>query len=131
MKLPLALSAPALALMLALPACAATVQVTPGQDLQAAVNAAAPGDTVEVLRGVYRVNTLRIDKALTLRGIGRPTVSGGQQGDTIRVAAPDVVIDGLIVRDSGTSLKDQNAGIYIQPGAHRAVVRKKIGRAHV
>lgn len=41
MKLPLALSAPALALMLALPACAATVQVTPGQDLQAAVNAAA------------------------------------------------------------------------------------------
>lgn len=82
MKLPLALSAPALALMLALPACAATVQVTPGQDLQAAVNAAAPGDTVEVLRGVYRVNTLRIDKALTLRGIGRPTVSGGQQGDT-------------------------------------------------
>ena len=45
-------------------------------------------------------------------------------GDTIRVTAPDVVLEGLIVRDSGTSLKDQNAGIYIYPGAHRAVVRK-------
>ena len=33
-------------------------------------------------------------------------------------------LEGLIVRDSGTSLKDQNAGIYIYPGAHRAVVRK-------
>ena len=123
MTLPLTLSVAALALMLALPACAATVQVTPGQDLQAAINAAAPGDTVEVQRGFYRVNTLRIGKALTLRGIGRPTVSGGQQGDTIRVTTPDVVIEGLIVRDSGTSLKAQNAGIYVYPGAHRAVVR--------
>ncbi|PVY90046.1 nitrous oxidase accessory protein [Acidovorax sp. 99] len=110
------------ACLLALPAHAATVQVRPGQDLQAAIQAAKPGDTVEVLRGAYRVN-LRIDKALTLRGIDRPTLSGGQTGNTIRVIAPDVVIEGLIVRDSGTSLKDQNAGIYIYPGAHRAVVR--------
>ena len=124
MKSPLALAAVAMALALwtALPAAAATVQVRPGQDLQAAITAAAPGDTVEVQRGFYRVN-LRIDKQLTLRGIDRPTLGGGQTGDTIRVTAPDVVIEGLIVRDSGTSLKDQNAGIYIFPGAHRAVVR--------
>ena len=108
--------------LLSQPASAATVRVQAGQDLQAAVQAAAPGDTVEVERGFYRVN-LRIDKALTLRGVGRPTLSGGQVGDTIRVTAPDVVLEGLIVRDSGTSLKDQNAGIYLYPGAHRAVVQ--------
>lgn len=115
----------AVAAALALPGSplwAATVQVRPGQDLQAAITAAAPGDVVEVQRGFYRVN-LRIDKALTLRGVDRPTLSGGQTGDTIRVTAPDVVIEGLIVRDSGTDLKSQNAGIYIYPGAHRAVVR--------
>ena len=122
MKPPLAIFALAAAL-LALPASATTVRVQPGQDLQAAVTAAAPGDVVEVSRGFYRVNTLRIDKPLTLRGIDRPTVSGGQQGDTIRITAPDVTIEGLIVRDSGTSLKEQNAGIYVYPGAHRAVVR--------
>ena len=121
MKPPLALWA-VWALLAALPAHAATVQVRPGQDLQAAITAAAPGDTLEVQRGFYRVN-LHIDKALTLRGIDRPTLSGGQQGDTIRVTAPDVTIEGLIVRDSGSSLKDQNAGIYVYPGAHRAVVR--------
>ncbi len=119
MKPPLAI----LALLLALPAGAATISVQPGQDLQAAIAAAAPGDVVEVQRGFYRVSTLRIDKPLTLRGIDRPTVSGGQQGDTLRITAPDVTIEGLIVRDSGTSLKDQNAGIYVYPGAHRAVVR--------
>ncbi len=101
---------------------AATHRVNPGEDLQAVVSAADPGDTIEIARGFYRVN-LRIDKPLTLRGIDRPTLSGGQAGDTIRVTAPDVLIEGLIVRDSGTSLKDQHAGIYIQPGAHRAIVR--------
>ena len=100
---------------------AATVAVRPGQDLQAAVRAAAAGDVIEIARGTYRVNLL-IDKPLTLRGIDRPTLSGGQTGDTIRVTAPDVVIEGLIVRDSGDSLQDQNAGIYLSRGADRAVV---------
>ena len=109
-------------LALAGAAHAATVRVQPGGDLAAAVHAAAPGDTVEVARGLYRTN-LRIDKPLTLRGIDRPTISGGDQGDTIRITAPDVTIEGLIVRDSGGSLQDQNAGIYIYPGAHRAVVQ--------
>lgn len=111
-----------LGLVAAHAASAATATVQPGQDLQAAIRAAAPGDVIEVQRGFYRVNLL-IDKPLTLRGIGRPTLSGGQQGDTLRVTAPDVTIEGLIVRDSGDSLKDQNAGIYVYPGAHRAVVR--------
>lgn len=103
-------------------ASAATVTVQPGQDLQAAVAAAAPGDIIEVQRGNYRVNLL-IDKPLTLRGLDRPTLSGGLTGDTIRVTSPDVVIEGLIVSNSGSSLKDQNAGIYLYPGAHRAVVQ--------
>ena len=127
MKPPLALLARTAALLalLTLPVGAvhaATVRVQPGQDLRAAVAAAHPGDVVEVARGQYRANLL-IDKPLTLRGIDRPTVSGGNQGDTIRVTAPGVVIEGLIVRDSGDDLKAQNAGIYLYPGAHRAVVR--------
>lgn len=112
----------ALALWIAGACQAATVSVRAGDDLAAAVRAAQPGDTVEIARGLYRANLL-IDKPLTLRGLDRPTVSGGNQGDTIRVTAPDVMIEGLIVRDSGDSLKEQNAGIYLYPGTHRAVVR--------
>ena len=101
---------------------AATVRVKPGQSLQQAIVAAKPGDVLEIERGFYTGNFL-VDKPLTLRGIGRPTLSGGQHGDTVRVTATDVLLEGLIVRDSGDSLNDQNAGIYIYPGAHRAVVR--------
>ncbi|CAN5711636.1 nitrous oxide reductase family maturation protein NosD [soil metagenome] len=101
---------------------AATIQVTVGSSLQQAIAGAHAGDVLEIARGKYQGNFL-IDKTLTLRGINRPTLSGGQQGDTIRVTAPDVHIEGLIVRDSGDNLKDQNAGIYLYPGAHRAVVQ--------
>jgi nitrous oxidase accessory protein len=101
---------------------AATWRVKPGESLQQAIVLAKAGDVLEIERGFYTGNFL-VDKPLTLRGIGRPTLSGAQQGDTVRVTATDVVLEGLIVRDSGDSLKDQNAGIYIYPGAHRAVVR--------
>ena len=113
----------ALAMTLAGACQAATLHVRAGDDLTAAVRKAKAGDVLEIARGTYRAN-LVIDKPLTLRGVDRPTISGGNQGDTIRVTAPDVVIEGLIVRDSGDNLKDQNAGIYLYPGAHRAVVRR-------
>ncbi len=102
---------------------AATWRVRPGEAIQAAIARADAGDVVEVERGFYD-ESLRIDKPLMLRGIDRPTISGGRRGDTIRVAATDVTIEGLIVRDSGHELKAQHAGIYIQPGSHRAVVRR-------
>jgi nitrous oxidase accessory protein len=102
---------------------AATHTVHPGQLIQPVIDQAAAGDVVEVHRGHYLGN-LRIERPLTLRGIGRPTLAAGGQGDTIRVTAADVRLEGLIVRDSGSSLLEQNAGIYIQPGAHRAVVRR-------
>lgn len=95
--------------------------VHPGQSIGAAIDQARPGDEVRVERGLYRENLL-IDKPLTLQGIDRPTLSGGLKGDTIRITAEDVTIDGLIVRDSGDSLVEQNAGIYIRPGANRATV---------
>ena len=101
---------------------AATWRVEAGASIQHAIESAAPGDVVEVARASYRDN-LRITKPITLRGLDRPTISGGNSGDTIRVVAAGVTIEGLIVRDSGGSLLEQNAGIYVQPGAHATVVR--------
>jgi nitrous oxidase accessory protein len=104
-------------------AAAATWHLRPGDSNQQAIDRSAAGDVIEIARAVYREN-LRIDKPLTLRGLDRPTISGGLSGDTIRVIAESVRIENLIVRDSGGSLLEQNAGIYIQPGAHAAVVRR-------
>ena len=114
-----------LALVFALPAAAATLRVAPGGSIEAAVAQAAPGDTVVVAPGQYREH-LRIEKPLTLRGEGRPVISGGMKGDVIRVAASDVTIEGFAIRDSGDDLEAQNAGIYLQPGSHHSVVRDNV-----
>ncbi len=118
---PLRLALALLAAGTAAAAQAASWDVKPGESVQATINRAAPGDTVRVARGHYPEN-LRIDKPLKLVGIDRPTIDGRGKGDTIRVTATDVTIEGLIVADSGADLGEQNAGIYLQPGAHRARV---------
>jgi nitrous oxidase accessory protein len=101
---------------------AAEWTVHPGESIGAALHAAKPGDIVKVERGVYTEH-LVIDKRLVLQGINRPTLSGGNSGDVIRVKAADVLIEGFIIRDSGADLTAQNAGIYVEPGSDRAVIR--------
>lgn len=109
-------------LSLAGAAHAATWQLAPGDAIQPAIDRAAAGDTITLARGHYRGN-LRIDKPLTLRGIDRPTLDAEGVGDVIRIAAPDVTVEGLILKNSGDKLGGQNSGVFIQAGADRAVLR--------
>lgn len=101
---------------------AATWRVRAGEPVQPVIDRASPGDVVELQPGLHRGN-LMIRKPLTLRGVQRPTLSGGMHADTIRIESPDVTVEDLIVRDSGDRLLAQNAGVYVAPGSHRAVVR--------
>ena len=110
------------ALLLAGLAAAAEIVVTPGGSIASAIQHAQADDVIIVERGDYHEH-LVIDRPLTLRGRNRPTLDGGGLGDVIRVRAPDVTIEGLIVRDSGSNLTAQNAGIYVEPGAHRVTIR--------
>ena len=100
---------------------AAEWRVRAGESIAAAVTNAKPGDVILIERGVYAENLL-INKSLTLKGVDRPRLDGSLKGDTIRVEAEDVSIEGLVVTNSGGDLGAQNAGIYIRPGAHRARV---------
>lgn len=101
---------------------AAVWQVRPGELIQSTLDQAASGDVIKIQRGYYQEN-LRINKTLTLSGVQHPTLSGGLKGDTLRISAPHVVVENMIVRDSGDSLREQNAGIYFDPGAHGGIVR--------
>ena len=57
------------------PAHAATVHtVNPGESIQQAVDAAAPGDTVQLTAGTYHESVLIARSDLTLRGVGERTV---------------------------------------------------------
>lgn len=110
------------ALLLAGATQAAEWRVNIGESISPIVQQAQAGDVILIERGDYH-ERLIIDKPLTLRGVNRPTLLGGGSGDVIRIKSPDVVIEGLIVRDSGANLTKQNAGIYVEPGSHRTIIR--------
>ncbi|MFR9794394.1 nitrous oxide reductase family maturation protein NosD [Streptomyces sp. MS06] len=61
--------------------------VFPGQSIQKAVDAAAPGDTVQLTVGTYRQSVKITTPGLTLRGVGRDTVIS--PGDTKVAPAAD------------------------------------------
>lgn len=117
--------AAALLLLVGWPVAATEWQVAPGASIAAAVQAAKAGDTVRVQRGHYDEH-LVIDKPLRLLGIDRPTISGSERGDVIRVKSVDVQIEGFIIRDSGANLTAQNAGVYVEPGSDRIAVRNNV-----
>lgn len=56
------------------PAQAATIIVRPGQSIQAAVDAASPGDTIQVLTGAYRESVVITTPGIALRGVSSPAI---------------------------------------------------------
>jgi nitrous oxidase accessory protein len=92
-------------------------------DLQAAINAATPGDTLQVAPGTY--GKIVVDKSLNLIG-DRATIRAGSNEACIMVKADDVNITGFTVRNGlygihldrarGCVISDNTAIFCEQPG---------------
>jgi nitrous oxidase accessory protein len=117
----------ALALVvLAAPALAATLHVGPDghATIGAALEAAAPGDTIVVARGVYE-ERLVVAKSVKLVGEGHPTIFGGYKGDVVLVRADDVELNGFVVKGSGKRMIASEAGVKIA-GARARIIGNRI-----
>jgi parallel beta-helix repeat protein len=87
---------------------AATITVgSSGADhatIQGAIDAASPGDVVEVEAGRYGEN-LVVRTTITLRAAGdetrRPIVDGGGRGSALTILADGVEVEGLILENGG------------------------------
>ncbi len=81
-------------------------------DLQQRIDAAAPGATLEIGRGVYH-GPLVIRRSLSLVGRDWPQIDGGGRGNVITIEGDDVTLRGLVIANSGTSLSHDQAGVHI------------------
>lgn len=94
----------------------ALLTVAPDGDyptIQAALDAAHPGDTIEVYGGTYDA-PLIINKSVSLIGINRPIIDGQGTGSLVIITAPDVRFEGFTVRNSGGSVSREDTGIFVQ-----------------
>lgn len=102
---------------LALFAAAGNAATTAGDpSLSQLVAEASPGATITVGAGVHH-GALLITKPLTLVGRGDAVIDGDGRGDIIRIAASHVTVRGLVLENSGTSLTNENAGIFVEQKA--------------
>ncbi|MDQ1261629.1 MAG: nitrous oxidase accessory protein [Euryarchaeota archaeon] len=99
----------------------ATIPVS--SDLQSAIDAASPGDTLQVASGVY--DKITIQKSLNLVGNGA-VIRAGNRDACVNIDANDVSISGFTVRDgfygiklnsvSGCNISNNTVIYCAQPG---------------
>jgi len=93
----------AIALVLAVPAVGATADTlrVPADfpTIQAAVDAAGPGDVIDVAKGTYDESVVISGKTqIALRGKAKPTIDGGDAALPLRIESSDgITVDGLVL----------------------------------
>lgn len=92
-------------------------------DLADRIAAAAPGAVVRVEAGIH-AGPLVLDKPLTLAGEDGAVIEGDGDHSVITITAPDVTVRGLTITGSGTSLADEDAGVYVTRKAANALVER-------
>ena len=79
--------------------------------VQAAINAASPNDRIEIAAGSY-VETLTIDRNLTLHGAGISAVEGACNGQTNLLGAPAITVQpGVIMLLTDVTIKGGTASL--------------------
>ena len=84
----------------------------PSSALQRAIEQAHSGDTLEV-QGGYFEGPITIHKPLVLSGHNGPIIDAREKGTVVSVLAPQVVISGFIIQNSGDLLNEEHAGVSV------------------
>lgn len=112
---------------------AATHKITPAQlensglSLTELLSSYEAGDEVTLGKGLYK-GPVFITKALTLKGETGAIIDAQAQGSVIHVQAENVIIEGLVLQNSGISHEDKDSGVFLDRNAHGAHVTKNILR---
>ncbi|MCP3913291.1 MAG: nitrous oxide reductase family maturation protein NosD [Actinomycetia bacterium] len=89
---------------------AEAADVGEGVPLQDIVDDAPPGSVIN-LDATVHTGPVVIEKPLTLRGVEGAVIDGQGLGHVIEVLAPEVTIEGVVIRNSGDRLDKEHAGV--------------------
>ncbi len=90
-----------------------------------ALSQSSDGDRILINQGIYREH-LRINKSVTLEGVGDAVIDGMGEGSVVVVTAGGVTIRGLRITGSGVDLVKQDSCIYLEKGSDGAVIDRNV-----
>jgi len=88
----------------------AVISVPPGGSIQSAIDAAEPGQIIEVQNGTY-LERINLTKSIFLKGLGRPIIDASGEGSAITISASGSTLLGFMATGSGRGSED--AGIRV------------------
>jgi nitrous oxidase accessory protein len=101
---------------------AGVIQVIPGDNtLQAAIDSSAAGDRLELSAGIYS-GPVTISHSLSIIGSRSSVLDGKGTGNVVYIDAPEVVIRGIRIRNSGNSLEDEDSGVFVTSRGDKALI---------
>ena len=90
-----------------------------------ALAAARDGDTVIVPSGIHREHIV-VDKRVRLFGRPGAVIDGANEGTIVHIAAAGVELDGLTLRNSGSTYNTEDAGIRIDHAADVRIINTRV-----
>ncbi len=102
------------------------VRVEPGKGLlQAAIDSSKVGDILLLSDGTYS-GSIQIDKTLTLIGNLKSIIDAEGTGHAITISAPDVIVKGLRIQNSGKILETEDSAIFITDAGDRSRIESNV-----
>ncbi len=105
-----------LLIIICLPICAKNIHVGtkyPHQKIKKALSEVVDGDTIVIHEGTYKEGNIIIQKKITLLGINNPVLDGEKKYEILSIKSSGVIVQGLIIQNSGFSTLDDPGGIKI------------------
>ncbi|MHA6280572.1 nitrous oxide reductase family maturation protein NosD [Salinimicrobium sp. CAU 1759] len=92
-----------------------------------AVDLAKSGDTIRIKQGIYKEHEIEIlDKSLTIIGEDFPILDAEMKGTAIKVQAEDFSIQGLHIKNIGTSHTSDHAAILVSRSTNFSINNNRL-----
>ncbi|MBA5247994.1 MAG: nitrous oxide reductase family maturation protein NosD [Gammaproteobacteria bacterium] len=105
---------------------AQTITVDKNANLNKVISNAKDGDIFILGNAQYHTDKLIIDKEITLKGNGNTKIIGNKKGSVITVNASNVVLEGLVISNSGIDLSTQDSAIFVNKTTRNVLVKNNL-----
>lgn len=122
-----------LSFLIAIQIQARNIIAGPGQpvnSLKKAIQIANNKDTITLLPGIYKEGALQLTKSITIIGINYPVLDGEKKFEILLISAANVIIRGLVFKNSGYSAMNDYASIKVVDASNITIEGNRIYNAY-